>query len=106
MEYRSSESTDGRYVLRACFGGINEAFLACGSEVGQFSNITPSFLFPHYTFSRRLFVGMTLEIVILRLSLQTSLIDENFPIMMQDHAKLKSTLVTFNFTNFYLQKYI
>lgn len=45
MEYRSLETTDGRYVLRASLGGRDESFLASGSEV-QFltaANTLPSF---------------------------------------------------------------
>ena len=33
MEYHAGDITEGRYVIRSCFGGLRSAFVASGSEV-------------------------------------------------------------------------
>ena len=35
MEYHAGNVAEGRYVIRSCFGGVNSAFVASGSEVGS-----------------------------------------------------------------------
>ena len=35
MEYHAGDITEGRYVIRSCFGGLRSAFVASGSEVSR-----------------------------------------------------------------------